>query len=154
MISRPTTPQLIEACCAELTGKVAPAVSDPTVKVVLDMMIAVLQGCARRSANEMAWMREEADAIEAAAERIAADVPEGQAVTAALTRYRDAKSPAFTLEDVLADYERASELLSCAVEAAYAAGHAPSIEAVQHLFEQRLANEKAVTGQFLAAGRT
>ena len=64
MISRPTTQQLIDAIAIELNSKVAPAISDPTVQVQLEMAIAVLKTTAVRSANELAWMQEERDAIE------------------------------------------------------------------------------------------
>ena len=44
MISKPTTQQLIDAACTELAAKVAPAVTDSTAKLVLDMAIAGAQG--------------------------------------------------------------------------------------------------------------
>jgi hypothetical protein len=54
----------------------------------------------------------------------------------------------------MADYERISEVLSCAAEAVYADGDPSRIAAVQELFDQRLANENAVIGAFQAVGRT
>ena len=44
-------------------------------------------------------------------------------------------------------------MLSCAVEAAYESGDAEHIAAVGRLMDQRHANQQAVTGQFMAAGR-
>ena len=44
-------------------------------------------------------------------------------------------------------------MLSCAVEAAYESGDAEQIAAVIRLMDQRHANQQAVTGVFLAAGR-
>ena len=35
MISKPTTPQLIDAACTELETKIAPAVADPATKIVV-----------------------------------------------------------------------------------------------------------------------
>ena len=55
MISRPTTQDLISAVCTELASKVAPAVSDPAVKIQLEMAISVLQTTAVRSGQELAW---------------------------------------------------------------------------------------------------
>ena len=53
MISKPTNQQLIEAVCAELTGKVAPNLTDDGTKVVLEMAFAVLL---RRGADsEASW---------------------------------------------------------------------------------------------------
>ena len=45
-------------------------------------------------------------------------------------------------------------MLSCAIEAAYESGDAEHIAAVVALMDQRHANQQAVTGQFMAAGRT
>ena len=75
-------------------------------------------------------------------------------MTAALQDYATSKNDSLYLADVLADYQRASEVLSCAAEAVYADGDAGRIAAVRRLFDQRMANEKAVIGVFMAAGRT
>jgi hypothetical protein len=154
MISRPTTEQLIDAICTELTSKVAPAVNDPTVQVQLDMAVAVLKTAAVRSANELAWMQEERDAIEAAARELLDAVPDAQELAAALDAYANAKTNSLYLADAQADYARASEVLSCAIEAAYASGDTGHIATVNRLVDQRHANQQAVTGQFMAAGRT
>ena len=154
MISKPLTPQLIDATCAELSSKVGPALSEPNVKVLLEMAIAVLQGASRRSANELAWMQEESDAIEAVAKETVADLPDFTAVNDALKAYEDGKTDSRALADAQASYERASELLSCVTEAVYEDGDPARIAAVGRLFDQRMANENTVTGVFLAAGRT
>ena len=154
MISKPTTPQLIDAACTELETKIAPAVSDPATKIVVDMALAVLRGAAIRSANEVAWMREEANAIDALAERLVADLPDATELADAHRAYTDGRTGSLYLADVLADYERASEVLSRAAEAVYRDGSADRIVAVRHLFDQRMANEKTVIGEFMAAGRT
>ena len=154
MISRPTTKQLIECVCAELSSKVAPAVTDPVVKVQLEMAISVLQTTAVRGANELAWMQEERDAIEAAARQMLSALPDATELADALQSYVDAKSDSLYLDEAQADYARASEVLSCAIEAAYASGDAEHIATVGRLIDQRHANQQAVTGQFMAAGRT
>jgi len=154
MISKPLTPELIDATCAELSSKVGPALTEPSVKVLLEMAIAVLQGASRRSANELAWMQEESEAIEHVAKQLVDDLPDANAVKDALKAYEDGKTDSRALADAQASYERASELLSCVTEAAYASGDPERIAAVGRLFDQRMANENAVTGVFLAAGRT
>ena len=58
------------------------------------------------------------------------------------------------LDAAQADYALASEVLSCAVEAAYASGDAAHIADVLELMDQRHANQQTVTGQFMAVGRT
>ena len=153
MISKPTTPQLIEKACAELTDKVRPSLEGAT-QVVLDMAVAVLGGAARRSANELAWMAEEADAIEAQATSFVADLPDATALADALKTYQDQKTDSRYLADAQANYERASEVLSCLAEAAYVDGDQARKSAVHVLFDQRMANENAVIGAFLAVGRS
>jgi hypothetical protein len=154
VISRPTTPQLIEATCAELESKVGPALGEGATKVALEMAVAVLRGAAVRSANELAWMREEADAVEAAADRLVQQLPDATGLATALTAYRDGKTGSLYLDDAQRDYDRAGEVLSTAAEAVYADGDAGRIAEVGKLFEQRMANENAVIGEFRAAGRS
>jgi hypothetical protein len=154
VISKPTTQQLIDAVCIELTNKVAPVISDATVRIQLDMAISVLQTTAVRCANELAWMREESDAIEETAGQLLQAMPDADALSAALSAYVDGKTASLHLDDAQADYARASEALSCAIEAAYASGNAEHIAAVSRLVDQRHANQQAVTGQFMALGRT
>jgi hypothetical protein len=154
MISEPTTPQLIEAVCAELESKVGPAIEDGPTKVLLEMALAVLRGASVRSANELAWMAEEAEAIEAVARRLVAELPDATALAEALEIHNAGKARSRYLAEAQEEYERASELLSCAAEAAYLDGNAERIAAIVALYDQRLANENAVTGVFLAAGRS
>ncbi len=123
MISKPTTPQLIEAVCVELETKVAPTITESTAQVALAMATAVLRGAAVRSANELAWMKEEADAIEQAADGLVGSLPDSGALAEALEDYRAKRSGSLYLQDALDDYARASEVLSRAVEAAYADGN-------------------------------
>ncbi len=89
MISRPTTQQLIDAIAIELNSKVAPAISDPTVQVQLEMAIAVLKTTAVRSANELAWMQEERDAIEETARQLLDALPDAKPLQEALQTYTD-----------------------------------------------------------------
>lgn len=153
MISRPTTPQLIDAMCIALSNTVAPAITDPVVQVQLSMAISVLQTTAVRSGNELAWMQEESDAIEEAAGKILQALPDSTALSEALTTYVDGKTGSLYLEVAQGDYARASEVLSCAIEAAYESGDADHIAAVGRLIDQRHANQQTVTGQFTALGR-
>ena len=154
MISRPTTQQLIDAIAIELNSKVAPAISDPTVQVQLEMAIAVLKTTAVRSANELAWMQEERNAIEETARQLLDALPDAKPLQGALQTYTDGLTNSLYAKDAQADYARATEVLSCAIEAAYDSGNAEHIAAVGQLMDQRHANQQAVTGQFMAAGRT
>jgi len=142
------------AVCAELTNKVAPAVSDATAKVQLEMAISVLQTAAVRSGRELAWMQEERDAIEQTARQLLEALPDATPLRDALQTYDDQLTNSPYLVDAQADYALASEALSCAVEAAYASGDAAHIADVMRLMDQRHANQQTVTGQFMAVGRT
>jgi hypothetical protein len=61
MFSRPTTDQVILDCRNELLNAVDSAVSDPTVKITIQMLENVLRNVAERAAHEIAWMHEETD---------------------------------------------------------------------------------------------
>ena len=154
MISRPTTQQLIDAICIELTNKVAPAVTDPVIQIQLEMALSVLQTAAVRSGSELAWMQEERDAIEQTARQLLDALPDAKPLQEALQTYTDGLTNSLYAKDAQEDYARASEVLSCAIEAAYESGDADHIAAVGRLMDQRHANQQSVTGQFMAAGRT
>ena len=68
MLSKPTTPQILLDCRRELLETIDPAVTDPTVKVAIQMLENVLRNCAERAAHEIAWMRSESDAMVAYAQ--------------------------------------------------------------------------------------
>ena len=153
MISRPTTQQLIDAICIELGNKVAPAITDPVIQIQLEMALSVLQTAAVRSGSELAWMHEEREAIEQTARQMLEGLPDATPLREALQAYTDGLTNSLYLQEAQQDYARASEVLSCAIEAAYESGNAEHIDAVGRLMDQRHANQQSVTGQFMAAGR-
>jgi hypothetical protein len=151
--AKPTTQQLIDAVCVELASKIAPAISDPTATVQLDMALAILRTAAVRSGNEHAWRKEESDAIEAAANRLMAQLPDASGLAASLRAYAEGRTGGLGLDEAVADYHLASEVLSCAIEAAYESGDEGHIAVVGALIDQRHDNQQKVTGQFMALGR-
>jgi hypothetical protein len=153
MISKPTTPQLIDAVCAELANEVAPALDGPT-RVVLDMAIGVLSAAAVRCATEISWMNEEAAAIEQLGRRLAAEIPDPTDLRTAIAAYDGARTASALLADVQSAYECAGEVLSCAIEAAYRTGRSDHIAAVTELVRERIAHQNVVTGTFEAVGRS
>jgi hypothetical protein len=153
VISKPTTPQLLATIKAELNDKIAPALSDPTHVVAIQMMSAMLDALSVRTEHELAWMRDECAAIEGAAADYVAAHPAATAVASALAAYRDNVTTSLRLSETQADYERASDLLSVLSEAAFAGGEPTSVRAVEGLIESRLATEMAIVGTFVAAGR-
>ena len=106
-----------------------------------------------RSGSELAWMQEERDAIEQTARQVLDALPDATPLRGRPATYTDGLTNSLYLREAQADYARASEVLSCAVEAAYESGDAEHIAAVGRLMDQRHANQQAVTGQFMAAGR-
>ena len=152
MITEPTLARLVASIRTELTETIEPAL-DPVLKVNVQMMAAVLSQIEERVEHELAWMRDECEAIEAVA-AAAVDGGHGEGpVAEALDRYRATASHGLRLSEAAADYQRASELLSHLAEAAYESGDAERIGVVEGLFEQRLATEQAAIGEFIAVGR-
>jgi hypothetical protein len=145
--------QLIDAACTELETKVGPALIDSNAKLVLEMALAVLRGVGVRSANEARWMREEADAIEDVARQMVHELSDATHLVEALQAYLECKSDRANLGRVGEEYGKASEVLSRAVEAAYADGDPGRKAAVRTLIEQRMANEFAIVGQYVGVGR-
>ena len=93
------------------------------------------------------------NSFEQTARQLVEALPDVEPLEAALREYTDGLTNSLYAKDAQADYARASEVLSCAIEAAYASGDAGHIAAVGRLMDQRHANQQAVTGQFMAAGR-
>ena len=157
MIANPTVPQLLQTIKAELTDKIAPALTDPTHSVTIDMITALLDALAVRTENEIEWMRAESAAIETASaafvERLGDSDDDTRAVAAALGELRTNAPTTLVLSDVRADYDRAGELLSRLADAAYARRDAAGIAVVERLVQQRLDTEMAIVGAFVAVGR-
>ena len=155
MITAPTTAQLLDVVRRELAEKVAPAVTDPQVATSLHMVDHILRTLAVRADHELGWMGEEMSAIELVASRVAAsDLPGAASVAQALDEFRANVSPGLHAADVAADYNRATEVLSRAVEATFSdTGELRA--AVDVLLDQRLAHETDVIGEdFQLVGRS
>jgi hypothetical protein len=153
MITTPSIAQLLTSMQAELIDKIKPGLTDPTLVVNVDMMTAVLGALAVRVEHELAWMREEADRIEAAADAVLIAQPRSAPLVAALAEYRERRTSSLLLSEAQADYDRAGEVLSQITEVAFASGDPALVRLVEQLFEQRLATEQTAIGTFVAAGR-
>jgi len=153
MLTRPTTEQILLDCRRELLETIDPAVTAGPVKVAIQMMENVLRNCAARAAHEIAWMREESEAMVAYARDVAGSPAGSAALTSALRAHDDGCSSALHLDDVVATYGLASECLSCAVEAAMAAGDEARSAAGRQLLDSRLANEDQIKGEWTMVGR-
>jgi hypothetical protein len=153
VISRPTTSQLVDVVRNELSNHVGPHVADPELTVALQMVDQVLATIARRADHEIAWMHEEIAAIEAAAEELVTTHPDAGGVAAALDEHRSRRTGSLHLADVTDDYNRASEVLSRAVEFVIGSGGAHQ-ERIMALLSARLDHEVEVMGaDFTLVGR-
>jgi hypothetical protein len=152
MLSRPTTEQILLDCRNELLNTIDPAVSDPAVKIAIQMMENVLRNCATRAAHEIAWMAEEIDQMVAYADRVAAATSEPVAVSA-LEACRGQRSSSLHLDDVVRDYHLASTCLSAALDAALASGDATLAADGRAIIDQRVATELQIMGEWSFVGR-
>lgn len=148
MLARPSTDQVLEAIANDLRDVVAPACTDDRATVLLGQVDQLLRRLARRAAHEIAWMHEEMAAIEAAV-----DGDPDPATTEALAAFRAAPSESLHLADVLDRYSLASAALSCAMEAALAAGDTERTARLRTLLEARVATEMTILGQLDLVGR-
>jgi hypothetical protein len=148
MQSSPTTAQILEGLRVELRESLLPEVAAAPARVAVEMLDNLLSNLATRSAHEIAWMRDECAQIEA----LVGDVADS-AVTAALVEYRALDRDSLHLDDVQAAYNRAGEVLSCAVELALASGNAALLDGARAVLRLRSEREMAILGGWNVAGR-
>lgn len=149
MLSKPTTDHVIDGVVRSLDEIVLPTITDEPARVAVQMIQQILRGAAVRAGHEIAWMHEEIAGIRS----VAASFADAPAVAAALTALDQLDDTRLELADVQARYDRAGEVLSCTVEAAYAAGDDDAIASTRQLLEQRSAHEMAIVGQLDLVGR-
>jgi hypothetical protein len=135
MLSRPTTEQILHGIADELRDVVAAEVASEPVKVVLAQIDQLLRSLATRSAHEIAWMHEEADAI------------------GAVTGTEVGWPASLHLDDVVTWYDSVSRALSAAIDAAFAAGDAARVAELKVLLDARSANEMRIVGALDLVGR-
>ena len=153
MISRPTTEQLLRNVASELGSRIHPAMTDPGLAVVVEMLQQLVTSCATRSAHEIAWLRDEEEAMVAFAQDVVAELPDAAAVQAALDAWERGRDGGLHLDQVVADYSLAGEALSSALEAALAAGHPELSARAGALIVSRVERETQVRGDFVMSGR-
>jgi hypothetical protein len=151
---RPSTDQIILDCRRELLEVVLPDVPSAHVRVSVQMLENVLRNVATRAAHEIAWMHEETAALEAYARDVDAAVPGDPALVAALQELDAAPRHSLHLADVTDTYSRAGEAMSCALEAAIAAGHEALSARAAALLRERNDRELEIKGEWTMVGRT
>lgn len=153
MLTRPTTEQILLDCCRELMTGVLPALTDEPAQVRVIMIETVLRNMAVRSAHEIAWMREETEAIEQYARDVAAAVADAPELAAALDAVAQAPRDSLHADDVIDTYCRASGAFSAALEAAVDAAEAKLVACGEQLLEVRIARETEVMAGWSPTGR-
>ncbi|CAN5801570.1 MAG: hypothetical protein ACR2HP_03360 [Ilumatobacteraceae bacterium] len=152
MLSKPTTDHVINGVRATLDEQVLPKLTDEPTRVAVQMMQQILRGAAVRAAHEIAWMHEEIAGIRVVAAGAADDAAVAEAV-AALDGLDALDAASLHLEDVQARYDKAGEVLSRCVEAAYAAGDDEAVERARAVLALRSAHEMEIIGQLDLVGR-
>lgn len=152
MITLPSTEQIILDCRRELLDTVLPAVSDPAVRVTVEMMENVLRNVATRCAHEIAWMAEETEAMMAFAAEVAALSPDGHLREAIENADRGRRS-SLDLDDVSREYSLAGEALSCAIEVAFEVDDAGLLRKAVEILQARNAREQEIKGDWAMIGR-
>lgn len=150
MITRPSTPRILADVVTELEREIMPLLPDSVAQIRLHMIMTVIGHCAVRSGNETAWMVEESTAYTEFAEEVLAvsDDDSVRAALAAVTPFDDLR-----LREVSANYSRASEALSVALETALDRHLDSLVARGEALLRMRVTNEQAVTGASEYAGR-
>lgn len=155
MISRPTTQQILDDCAREVRETLMPALTDPKLRVTLEMLEQVLAQCALRAGHEVAWMAEEIAAIEPFVAQVVERVsPAPSATATALAALRQGRATSLHLDDRCDEYHLASEALSCALEACLDAGERNLAAAGVALLEQRRDREGDLRPNFFFPGRS
>ncbi len=155
MISRPTTQQILDDCAREVRETLMPALTDPKMRVTLEMLEQVLAQCALRAGHEMAWMAEEIETIEPYVARVVSQIaPAPSPVATALDALRAGRTTSLHLEERCNEYHLASEALSCALEACLDAGHRELTADGVSLLEQRRDREGDLRPNFFFPGRS
>ncbi|MGC8512040.1 MAG: hypothetical protein ACP5P1_03240 [Acidimicrobiales bacterium] len=152
MITLPTTEQIILDCRRELLDTVLPAVSDPAVRVTVEMMENVLRNVATRCAHEIAWMAEEAEVMMAFAAEVA-KVAASDALLRAIEEATLGRRTSLELDDVIREYSLAGEALSCAIEAAFEVNDDALLRKAVEILQARNAREQQIKGEWAMIGR-
>lgn len=153
MLSRPTTEQILLDCRDELMDKIAPALGPGAAHIAVQMMENVLRNCATRAAHEIAWMREEGDALVAFATMVAESPCNAPEITAALDAHAHGSTASLHLDDVVQVYGLAGACFEAALDAVMTAGDAALTAAGRALLDERLAHEKQIMGEWAMVGR-
>jgi hypothetical protein len=154
MIVRPTTSQLLRDVRHELVETIVPEVTSATAQVALEQIDIILEQCAVRADNEVAWMAEEIAEIDDFVSRML-EATHDEPTAAALQAARHEAGGSLSLESMCDDYNRMSEALSCAIEACMGDPERATVlaEAIGILQSRRSDREVDVRANWRLVGR-
>ena len=148
MLTRPTTEQILNGIADELATTVLADLQSEPVRVMVQMMDQLLRACAQRAAHEIAWMQEETAAIVDAATPVVGEASVAEAMARLV-----AAPDGLHLEEACDRYHLAGEVLSAAVEAAFARGDDPVRASLVSVLRARNGHELQIIGQLNLVGR-
>lgn len=147
MITKPTVSQMLRTARREMLENVAPHVADQQAQITLGMIGTILHVAAERAEHQLSWMRSEAEEIERAAASALAEGIEDEALHRAHQAYLEHRSTGVPdPQDAQADYDRASEMLSCLVEASLRSRDQEHAARAKGLLDSRLQRELQMIG--------
>ena len=151
MITRPSTPRILEDVCEQLMRDVMPGISDPAAQIRLHMLIATLNSAANASAAEISLMKQEVVLYRAFAEDVARDTGDAATVQAVAAA---APTNSLLLGDVAAEYARAGRAFTAAMDVAMDQRNSELIERGEALLRLRLENERTILSGSSTIGRS
>ncbi len=151
MITRPSTPRILEDVCEQLMRDVMPGISDPAAQIRLHMLIATLNSAANASAAEISLMKQEVVLYRTFAEDVARDTGDAATVQAVAAA---APTDSLLLGDVAAEYARAGRAFTAAMDVAMDQRKSELIERGEALLRLRLENERTILSGSSTIGRS
>lgn len=151
MITRPSTPRILEDVCEQLMRDVMPGIADPAAQIRLHMLIATLNSAANASAAEISLMKQEVALYRAFAEDVARAT--GDAATATAVEAAE-PTDSLLLADVAAEYVRAGRAFTTAMDVAMDQRNSDLIARGEELLRLRLANERTILSGSSTVGRS
>jgi len=151
VITRPSTPRILEDVCEQLMRDVMPGISDPAAQIRLHMLIATLNSAANASAAEISLMKQEVVLYRAFAEDVARDTGDAATVQAVAAA---APTNSLLLGDVAAEYARAGRAFTAAMDVAMDQRNSELIERGEALLRLRLENERTILSGSSTIGRS
>lgn len=151
MITRPSTPRILEDVCEQLMRDVMPGIADPAAQIRLHMLIATLNSAANASAAEISFMKQEIEAYLAFAEDVVLATGDS-AVAQAVAAVQPTGS--LLLADVSAEYQRAGRAFTAAMDLVMDRRDTALIERGEALLRLRLENERTILSGSATVGRS